>query len=231
VPPLVVSQLLTGFSALCALLAMVSILDQSWEAQFVWLGLGLGAQVIASHARPDETGQLAVSMQAMGASGFALTTFVPVAGLLHAGFLDGQGGLFVAGLIILSALYRYAYHAGEPTRAGLYTGLPVSWAIVAFLLHAFDATPPAAVLVVGLCVVLSLIPIPWPDPVADGPAASLTRVVVAAWALTAAHTLIQGFPGSQGPKTILVAGLAYGLMLTAWRSRQSATSRGPSASD
>ncbi|MFX8899396.1 hypothetical protein ABTN01_20220, partial [Acinetobacter baumannii] len=77
----------------------------------------------------------------------------------------------------------------------------------------FDATPLAAVLAVGLALVLSLIPFLWPNPLHSARWRVLTRTLLALWVGTSAFTLLHGFPATPLAKALLLACALYGVML------------------
>jgi phosphatidylcholine synthase len=216
-------------SILVAYVAMLAVFDQAWETLYGWLGLALILQgvddavsfsnsdnhdVDAPHARTDP-GYVVW---------FLTTVFVPVIALLHAGFLDNIAGTLVAGLILLGAFYRFAFQATD-RRSGSFMGLPAAWAVVAFLLHAFDATPVAAVLTIGVVLVLNLIPIPWPHPFLAERWQMPTRAVAAIWLFAAAATLWRGFPAEHWAKVIFIGCGVYAVIwvITALREGNQTT--------
>jgi phosphatidylcholine synthase len=215
-------------SILVAYAAMLAVFDQAWETLFGWLGLALVLQgiddVLHFSVRVDDTADAPQSPADPGYLVWFLTTvFVPVIALLHAGFLDNIAGSLVAGLILLSAFYRFAVQPTDRT-VGSFTGLPAAWAVVAFLLHAFDATPVAAVLMIGLVLVLNLVPTPWPHPLLAERWQTQTRAVAALWLFAAAVTLWRGFPAEQWAKAIFIGCAVYAVVWVMTTMRDTAQS-------
>lgn len=203
-------------SILVAYAAMLAVFDQAWEALYAWLGLALVLQGVDDVRIVSASGDELVEDAPLAAGPgylvwFLTTVFVPVIALLHAGFLDNVAGTLVAGLILVAAFYRFVFQATERL-SGSFTGLPAAWAVVAFLLHAFDATPVAAVLAIGLVLVLNLIPIDWPHPVLASRWQNQTRAVTALWLVAAAMTLWQGFPAENWAKTVFIGCAVYGVV-------------------
>jgi phosphatidylcholine synthase len=203
-------------SILVAYVAMLAVFDQAWETLYGWLGVALILQGIDdalgfSHGGDDDQNTALVRTDSGYLVWFLTTVFVPVIALLHAGFLDNIGGTLVAGLILLGAFYRFAFQATD-LRSGAFVGLPAAWAVVAFLLHAFDATPVAAVLTIGLVLVLNLVPIPWPHPLLAERWQVQTRAVAALWLFAAAVTLWRGFPADQWAKAIFIGCAVYAVI-------------------
>jgi phosphatidylcholine synthase len=108
--------------------------------------------------------------------------------------------------VLWSAQYHLTFHAWGGMPAA-YVGFPAAWNVVAFYLHAFDATPVAAVLVIGSGVIASLIPIPWPHPLRVMGWTHVGRVIVMIWLGTAAVTLWTGFPTTPAAKAVFLLSL------------------------
>jgi phosphatidylserine synthase len=224
-----IAHLLLGFSFVSALVSVFAIFDQAWEQVYGWLGSSLLAEEVRAAFFPpadsddDETTDTADLNTGLAAiSVFCSTVLVPVIALLHAGFLDGYLGIIVGVLVMLTALYRLAYHntpsripEAGPSVSAVFYGMPAVWSFIGFYLHAFDATPPVAVLLIGLAIVLSLAPRNFPHALYSPRWLYGTRAIVACWVLTAAYALYQGFPSTPATKAVLVAVAVYIIVLTA----------------
>lgn len=222
-----IAHFLGATGGVCALLALLAVFDQAWEQVYCWLGFALilqaaGSEDAALLAFPafvdqndPECDEQHVPIDEIG--GFLASVFVPVVAMLHAGFLDGWAGAAVGCMIVLSALYRLAYMANHPNQpATRFLGLPAAWSIIGFYLHAFDATPLAAVLAIGLGIILSLVPINWPKPLNSERWPFFTRALVVVWLATATYTLAHGFQVPiWGTKAVLIGIAVYGLLLAA----------------
>ena len=212
------AHLLMSVGVLSALFALLAVFDQSWELVYGWLGISLIVQGIQSIWLPpvqsDETDSESLGQHDPIATVLTCcsTVLVPIVAMLHAGFLDGLAGVIVAALVILAALYRMAFQSSAAVSH--FHGLPASWSVIGFYLHAFDATPPVAGVIIGLGIVLGLIPRNWPHPLHSEWWPTLTRAVAALWLAAAAITLVHGFPGTPAAKTIFLAAIAYGLIVS-----------------
>jgi hypothetical protein len=217
------AQFLTiAIGALSGLFALLAVFDQFWEVVYGWLGVGLLARLVDQLSARFNAGEAGSASQPAGDETIApetaasvlyvLNVFVPVVAMLHAGFLDGRAGVVVAAVVVLSAIYRMAFMpdrgSGHPV-----LGLPAVWAGVGFLLHAFDATPVAAVAGVGVVIILGLLPLKWPliFDIAEWPA--LTPLVAGVAIAAAAVTLWQGFPAAPGLKTVYAIVAVYTIAL------------------
>lgn len=211
------------------MMALLAVFDQSWEYVYGWLGLALLTQAASArdfavltlidHDEPPETEAAGPQLRPAAIVAFLTGVFVPVVAMLHAGFLDGIAGAAFGGVILLAALYRIVFIPQKPVDGARIVGFPAAWNIVGFYLHAFDATPLASILAIGLGIVLGLVPLGWPHPLFSERWPAMTRVIVLIWLMTAACTLWYGFPATSLAKSILLAIAIYGLILTAWIAR------------
>ena len=221
----VVRLLLMSAGALSALFAGLAVFDQAWELVYAWLGAGLLAEAMI-HAGPPAGGfsedaaaiPSADGRRVVGALAYLIAVFMPVIAMLHAGFLDGVAGVFIGGVIVLSGLYRLG-RDDWAAKVAQFDGFPAAWAGVGFTLHAFDATPLAASLAIGLVVILGLLPVSWPHPLQANEMRQLTRVVSWIWLMAAGATLWHGFPAFWQAKVMLMAAGLAGLLLTALLTR------------
>jgi phosphatidylcholine synthase len=221
VPRGALGHLVAAVGAFSALSALIAIFDQSWELVYAWLGVGLlceGADNLLWSTADTDSSEGAISRPILVVT-FLNSVFVPVIAMYHAGFLDGWFGIFVAVVIIWAAQFRLAYHPWTGPTA-TFVGFPAAWSIVGFNLHAFDATPMAAVLIIGVTIIIGLVPLHWPHPLHANRWPHLTRALVAVWFGTAAATLLHGFPATPTSKAIFLAAVAYTVALAALTFRQ-----------
>jgi phosphatidylcholine synthase len=220
-----IEYILVAVGALAALGATQAAVAASWEHVFIWLGVGAAVEFADGLKVPDDepstvsglagimTPDVTVASPNRAVS-FLNSVFVPVIALLQAGFLDGWLGFVVAILILWSALYRMSYLSwGHRTRS--YVGFPAAWGVVAFYLHAFDATQGAAALIAGIVMIAALLQVPWPHPTRTAYWPLATRALLVIWFLTAGAVLRHGFPASPVEKAILVFCGAYPCLIAA----------------
>lgn len=225
-----IAHFIGAAGVLCAMLGLLAVFDQAWEQVYGWLGVTLMIQAAAgrdatlrSPPEPLELhgeGETKPAVSVSPIANFLTMAFVPVIAMLHAGFLDGLTGVAVAALIMLVALYRLAFIVQPPEYEARFVGLPATWGVIGFYLHALDATPLAAVLAIGLGIVLGLAPLNWPNPLHSERWPLLTVGMVVMWFATAAYALFHGFQAMPSiTKAILLGIAAYGLLLTALMAR------------
>jgi phosphatidylserine synthase len=224
-----IRHLLGSVGVLSALFAVLAVFDQSWETVYAWLGLGILVQIWdCFEAKPRRLPEpTAGAVQSLSIIAFLNSVFVPVVAMLHAGFLDGIAGVVVGGLILLSAQYRLCFL--RSSERAPFTGFPAVWSIVGFHLHAFDATPAAAILAIGLGIVFGLLPLNWPHPLWSRRWPLLTRAVAVVWLVTAAAALWHGFPATTAAKAVFVAAGIYGALLTVLLAREKPATAGRDA--
>lgn len=225
------AHLLLATCALCALFSGLAIFDQAWEYVYGWLGVALLLQAIdPQRVLPHEPAQLSLASpfasdsRVAPAAAFLTTAFVPIIAMLHAGFLDGPGGIAVASVALLTALYRLAYQEASGPTVHQFVGLPAMWSVVGFYLHAFDATPLVAALAIGLGILLGLARFRWPHPIWSDRWTSATRGMTAVWVITAALTLWSGLPASATAKGIFLVAALYGISLAILMARENSAS-------
>ncbi len=226
-----IAHLLLALGVLSALFAALAVFDQAWEQVYAWLGISVLADVTRQYGFHEndsdyddgvDASHLKSELNGLGA--FCGGVFVPVIAMLHAGFLDGYLGIAIGALVILTAIYRLTY--ATPTRGthqmgvpdvhpSTYQGLPAIWSLIGFYLHAFDATPMVGVLALGVAIILSLLSRNVPSVFYSEIWRNLTRLIALVWFVTAAVTLIQGFPATPTTKAILLAIAVYGVLLAA----------------
>jgi phosphatidylcholine synthase len=194
-------------------LGLLAILDQAWELLYLYLGLALVLQSVAAWVELGRHhSETAFSTYAAHAARFATSVVVPTVALIHAGFLEEVTGWAMALLVVAAALYRLAFHLPSRDLAPTMIGLPAVWSIVAFLLHAFDATPMASVVAIGCVLVLTLVPIHWPHPFYVDRWKAASRAVTAIWIIAALVTLVRGLPADGAAKAIFLFCPAYAVV-------------------
>jgi phosphatidylcholine synthase len=144
--------------------------------------------------------------------------FVPALALLQAGYLQGQLGLVLASLVLLSSLFHFC-DTESKTDDHCFVGFPAIWNIVAFYVFAFRMPPWGAAALVLACVVLTFVPMPWAHPLRTPLLWPVTLAVMALWCVAAALTTWSGFPASPALQVILLGTAAYGIGLALVRSR------------
>ena len=209
-------HLFTGLGAVCALLAILALGDERWEAAFAWLGLALFIDGIdGTLARRFEVKRHLPRFDGAVLDliiDYLTYVLVRVLALLAAGYLSGWLGFGLAALVLLSAVYHFS---DTESKAADFTfvGFPTLWNLVAFLIFCFDAGTAATAIVIVVLVLLTFLPLPWLHPFRVRRLRPLTIAIVAASGATAISVLISGFPAASWQKSVLLAAAVYGVVL------------------
>jgi phosphatidylcholine synthase len=212
----------TALGVVCALMATRAVLGGAWEEVFVWLGLALIIDGIdGTFARLAD---VAVRLPRFSGERLDLVidyvtyVFVPALALLQAGYLQGESGVVLASLILLSSLFHFA-DTESKTDDYCFVGFPAVWNIVAFYVFAFQLPSWMVSVLVVTCVVLTFVPMRWAHPLRTPGLWLTTLAVVALWCVAASLTIWSGFPASPLVQAILLATAGYGVGLALFRSR------------
>jgi phosphatidylcholine synthase len=221
---------LTASSALFALLALDSVLDERWRMALLWLLCALAVDGIdGTLARAVD-----VKRRTPGFDGAALDlivdyltyVFVPTLFIWRAGLVPDSWALPLAALIQYSALYHFA-RSDMKTKDNYFRGFPALWNLVALYLWVIGTSPEIGGAVVALLALSSFTSITFVHPfrVRDFGAALPALAVI--WAGTTAALLWPAW--SEGARAALFwTSVATGLVLIGfglWRQ-----ARGPRGS-
>ena len=213
-------HLFTASGIVCALFAMLAVLGQAWEMLFVWLGLAFvidGVDGFLARAADVETRLPRFSGERLDqVIDYITYVFIPALALLQAGYLGGGGGIVLVCIILLSSLFHFS-DMGNKSADHCFVGFPAIWNIVAFYVFAFSASPALTAIAILICAGLTFVPMRWVHPIRVEPLRLTTVGLTAAWIITAAWIVWQGFPAHPAAQAILAGvGLyAVGLSL-AW---------------
>jgi phosphatidylcholine synthase len=212
-------HLFTALGIVCGLFAALAVLSDAWEAMFAWLGLALivdgldGALArrfqVQRHLPRFSGDRLDLVID------YVTYVFVPALALYQAGFLEGQWGLLLVSLILLSSLFHFS---DTQSKAGdnSFVGFPAIWNLVAFYVFALGLSAAATALLVLACAALTFVPLKWAHPLRTPLLRPVTGVLVAVWALAAISALWAGFPAGAWSAAALLLPAAYSLALTVY---------------
>ncbi len=207
----------TALGIVCALLAMLAVLAQTWEAVFFWLGLaliidgvdGYFARLVDVMRRlPRFSGERLDQV-----IDYVTYVFIPALALLQAGLLPGLSGILLACLILLSSLFHFS-DMGNKSDDHCFVGFPAIWNIVAFYVFAFAMPAWVTLALVSICVVLTFVPMRWVHPLRVAALRRATVVMTALWGVAAAVTIWRGFPAHPAAQAVLAGVGLYGIGLS-----------------
>ena len=208
---LVSVHLLTASGAAFALLAALAVVDGTWRAAFVWLGLALVVDGIDGPLAR----WLRVAERLPQWDGSALdfvidyTTyvFIPAVILAVGAGLEGAPAV-LAGIVVAvsGALYWADTRMKQPDNS--FRGFPAVWNMAVFVLFVLSPSTGVTLLVVLLLAVLTYAPVNFVHPVRVVKWRRLTLVVLALWLLAAGWLIATNFAeGALVRGVLLVASL------------------------
>jgi len=214
-------HLFTALGAVCGLFAALAAFDADWVSMFVWLGVALMIDGIdglfARLANVEERLPRFSGERLDLVVDYVTYVFVPTLALLRAGFLDGPIGLLLAASILLSSLFHFSDLASKSDDYS-FVGFPATWNIVAFYIFVFSTPAFVTYGIVGLCVVLTFVPLRWVHPFRVVRLRPLTIAATALWAAAAIAALWLGFPACGWIQAILLGSAAYLIGLALMRA-------------
>jgi phosphatidylcholine synthase len=212
----------TASGIVCALGAVLSLIQGAWVGMFVWLGAALiidgldGA--FARAARVEEKLPRFSGERLDLVIDYITYVFIPALALLQAGFLRGTVGLLLACSILMSSLYHFSDTASK-AEDNSFIGFPAIWNGVAFYIFALGLSPLLSGLVVLVCSVLTFVPLKWAHPLRTSTLRGLTLALAGLWALAALAVLWSGFPAPWWCQWLLVLSATYAVGLTLYLGR------------
>lgn len=224
-------HLFTALGSVCALFAMLAVIEGDVRQVFCWLFVALLIDAV------DGTLARAVDVEAHVArfSGerldlvidYVTYVFVPVIALVQGGLLAGWSGHVTAALILLSSLYHFS-DLGSKADDKCFVGFPAVWNIVAFCFFAWGS-PPWLVMAMSLgLVVMTFVPLHWVHPFRVARWFALNVAVTVAGCAAGLWILATGLPGSRLPSAVLALSSIYFLAMAIgwpWLGRSDAPSR------
>lgn len=211
-PALFLIHMLTALGAPVALVALLAGARGAWAEMFAWLGLALVIDGIDGPlARKYEIAQRLPRWS--GASldfviDYATYVFLPAFALSASGMLNDTWSWICGGLIVFTGALYFADN-GMKTPDGSFKGFPGGWNMVIFGLMALSPSETFTIAFVGLCCVLTFLPIRFVHPVRVKRWRSLTLAVTAIWFVAAAFAVIDGMTATGTTAIVLTASSLY----------------------
>jgi phosphatidylcholine synthase len=207
----------TASGIVCAMFAMLAVIERSWPAMFGWLGAaliidgldGTFARMFDVKRRlPRFSGeQLDLVVD------YVTYVFIPAVALHRAGLLPGIAGLGLVALILLSSLYHFS-DTSSKAEDHCFVGFPAIWNVVAFYFFSFALPIWSCVLIVLLCAGLTFVPMRWVHPLRVEKLRPLTIVMMGCWCLAAGAVVWNGLSIAWWSGAALVLVAVYGVALS-----------------
>ncbi len=219
-------HLFTGLGAVCALFAVMAVMEGAATTAFLWLGIALlidgvdgpvARAVQVKQHLPRFSGEIIDLV-----IDYLTYVFVPVLLLMYGARLPEGHVHGLAALILLSSLFHFA---DTESKAGdfAFVGFPAIWNIVAFYVFALDMGKAATTILIFACVAATFVPLHWVHPVRVQPLRPLTMASTIVWSLAALVTVLNGFPAHAYVQVVFAVVAVYGLGVTAWLSWRGST--------
>lgn len=205
-------HILTASGAALAVLAVLAWQNQNWQATFALLGLALFVDAIDGPLAR----RLRVSERLPKWDGSALdyvidyTTYVFVPALIVAssGLLDGAVGTVAAVVIsVTGAIYFADRRMKQPDNS--FRGFPAVWNMPVFVLFVFQPPGIVTIAVIVALSVMTFLPVHFVHPNRVTRWRTLTLILTALWALSAAWIIYLDFQSPVIAKAILLASSLY----------------------
>ncbi len=207
---------LTASGGALGLMALLAVSEGRWEAAFVWLGVALAVDGIDGPlARRLEVKKVLPRFSGEDLDkivDYLTYVTVPAFMVARAPIVPEPLRLGLALAIMVVSLYHFA-DKDSKTAAGYFVGFPAIWNVVVLYCFVLAIPPGLAAALIGLCTVLTFIPLRWVHPLRVRRMRPLTLAVIVAWSVAAILPLWQGFPGGAAVKAIFIVAAVYTLAL------------------
>lgn len=203
---------LTAFGGVLGLFALLAACQRDWVGAFAWLGAALivdgvdgplARAVEVKKALPRFSGEDLdhvvdyLTYVTVPAFIVALSSVVP----------DGLR-LPLAGAMMLVSLYHFA-DTESKTADGYFVGFPAIWNVVVLYCFVLDLPQFAAAALIGICAILTFIPLRWVHPLRVRRFRPLTFAILLAWGSASVAVLARGFPGTNLERLIFATAALY----------------------
>ena len=216
-------HILTSLGTICALMALLAVVDQSWAVAFSWLGLAyfidgidgpLARRVRTTEVLPRFSGeQLDLIVD------YITYCFIPAFIVIAAKLVPEGTGIVAASLILLTSLYHFV-DKNSKTKDGYFVGFPAIWNIIVFYLMIFELEQwPSLILILILFLgVLTFVPFKWLHPVRVEKLWIVTAGVTFLWFIACIWVIFNGMQATWPLKAVLLSTMLYGVLLSLSRS-------------
>lgn len=206
-------HILTASGSFLAFLGVVAAAEHRFVDMFWWLGLALlvdgidgpiARKVRVKEVLPNWSGDTLDNI-----IDYVTYVLLPAFALYQSGMIGQPWSFVAAGMIVVSSAIYYA-DMGMKTDEYFFSGFPVVWNMVVFTLFVVQASAMTAMIVVGLSVFLTFLPIHFLHPVRVKRLRPLNLAVTAGWCALGGIALLMHF---DTPPFVMWAFVACGVYL------------------
>lgn len=189
-------HILTASGSFLAFLGVVAAAEHRFVDMFWWLGLALlvdgidgpiARKVRVKEVLPNWSGDTLDNI-----IDYVTYVLLPAFALYQSGMIGEPWSFAAAGMIVVSSAIYYA-DTGMKTEEYFFSGFPVVWNMIVFTLFVIQASGPTALIVVGISVVLTFLPINFLHPVRVKRLRPLNLGVFLLWSALGIYSLLMNF--------------------------------------
>lgn len=193
-------HILTASGSFLAFLGVVAAAEHRFIDMFWWLGLALlvdgidgpiARKVRVKEVLPNWSGDTLDNI-----IDYVTYVLLPAFALYQSGMIGEPWSFVAAGMIVVSSAIYYA-DTGMKTDEYFFSGFPVVWNMLIFTLFVIDADATTAMILVGVSVVLTFLPINFLHPVRVQRLRPLNLGIFLLWALLGMYALLKHFEQPQ----------------------------------
>jgi phosphatidylcholine synthase len=205
-------HILTASGSFLAFLGVVAAAEHRFIDMFWWLGLALlvdgidgpiARKVRVKEVLPNWSGDTLDNI-----IDYVTYVLLPAFALYESGMIGEPLSFVAAGLIVVSSAIYYA-DTGMKTEEYFFSGFPVVWNMVIFTLFVIHASAVTAMVVVGVSVVLTFLPINFLHPVRVKRLRTLNLGVFLLWAALGGLSLLMHFETPRWAVALFILAGAY----------------------
>ncbi|MGM4981045.1 phosphatidylcholine synthase [Rhizobium sp. SG570] len=189
-------HILTASGSFLAFLGVVAASEHRFVDMFWWLGLALlvdgidgpiARKVRVKEVLPNWSGDTLDNI-----IDYVTYVLLPAFALYESGMIGEPWSFVAAGMIVVSSAIYYA-DTGMKTDEYFFSGFPVVWNMVIFTLFVIDASATTAMILVGVSVVLTFLPINFLHPVRVRRLRPLNLGIFLFWSALGVYSLLMHF--------------------------------------
>jgi phosphatidylcholine synthase len=205
-------HILTASGSFLAFLGVVAAAEHRFVGMFWWLGLALlvdgidgpiARKVRVKEVLPNWSGDTLDNI-----IDYVTYVLLPAFALYQSGMIGEPWSFVAAGMIVVSSAIYYA-DTGMKTEEYFFSGFPVVWNMIVFTLFVIQASGATALIVVGISVVLTFLPINFLHPVRVERLRPLNLGIFLVWSALGTYSLLMNFNTPQWALLIFIVSGLY----------------------